>query len=327
MPEEVFPNVFRIEVPLPKNPLKFLNVYVLVGRDGTLVVDTGLNRPECREALQQGLEALGLDPERTSVFITHMHSDHSGLAPELSRRGARMMASRTDAAIINDRTGWEELMRFALACGLPEDRLREARDKHPGYKYRPIGAVEFEHISDGQIIDLGSFRLRCLITPGHTAGHACLYEPDQQLFLAGDHILEEITPNISQWQDGINPLSDYLQSLDRVSGLAVGLVLPGHRRLFSGFRARIEALKAHHERRLQEVLGLLDSQPQTPYQLASRMQWDMSYASWQDFPIAQQWFATGEALAHVSLLESRSQACRSWQGNRLVFSRRVPQRA
>jgi len=321
MAEEIIPNIFRITVPLPRNPLKFLNSYVLCGEERSLVVDTGLNRPECLEALQQGLGSLGLDPEKTDIFITHMHSDHSGLAPEMSSRGARVFASATDAAIINDRTDWSELMRFAWACGLPEDKLLEARDKHPGYKYRPTGQVHFSHVADGDVLDLGGYRLRCLHTPGHTAGHICLYEPEKKLFLAGDHILEEITPNISQWREGINPLGDYLHSLDKVSDLQVELVLPGHRRLFADFKGRIATLKAHHERRLQEVLGLLDAQPQTPYSIASQMSWDMSYASWEDFPMAQKWFASGEALAHLSLLESRGEISRRMENGRLAFVR------
>jgi hypothetical protein len=33
------------------------------------------------------------------------------------------------------------------------------------------------------------------------------------------------------------------------------------------------------------------------------MTWDLKAASWEDFPVAQQWFATGEALAHLRYLE------------------------
>lgn len=43
------PDIYRIEVPLPNNPLRYLNSYVVRGRDRFLVIDTGFNRPECRE--------------------------------------------------------------------------------------------------------------------------------------------------------------------------------------------------------------------------------------------------------------------------------------
>ena len=51
--------------------------------------------------------------------------------------------------------------------------------------------------------------------------------------LAGDHILVDITPNIQCWSDVQNPLKHYLASLEKVAGLQVDLVLPGHRRLIA----------------------------------------------------------------------------------------------
>jgi hypothetical protein len=35
----------------------------------------------------------------------------------------------------------------------------------------------------------------------------------------------------------------------------MGLVLPGHRRLFKEHRARIDELKLHHEKRTEEILS------------------------------------------------------------------------
>ena len=61
MPELIHPSLFRIVVPLPGSPLKEINSYVLTAPDRNLVIDTGMNRPECREALVGGLEDLGVD--------------------------------------------------------------------------------------------------------------------------------------------------------------------------------------------------------------------------------------------------------------------------
>ena len=35
------------------------------------------------------------------------------------------------------------------------------------------------------------------------------------------------------------------------------------------------------------------------------MHWDMTYSSWDEFPIPQKWFATGEAIAHLRYLEEQ----------------------
>jgi glyoxylase-like metal-dependent hydrolase (beta-lactamase superfamily II) len=127
----------------------------------------------------------------------------------------------------------------------------------------------------------------------------CLYEPDKKILVAGDHILIDITPNIQCWTDEQNPLQDYLTSLDKVNDMEIDLVLPGHRRVITDHRKRIAELKEHHRARLEEVLSILEDHPQTAFEVASQMTWDLDADSWEDFPRAQKWFATGEAIAHL----------------------------
>ncbi|MDU4961892.1 MAG: hypothetical protein E6X17_14655 [Sporomusaceae bacterium] len=51
MVDEVAERIYRIEVPLPKNPLKYVNAYWINGGERCLLIDTGLDRPECLAAL------------------------------------------------------------------------------------------------------------------------------------------------------------------------------------------------------------------------------------------------------------------------------------
>lgn len=81
------PDIYRIYVPLPDNPLKYLNCYVLISDGETLIIDTGFNRPECKQALFDGLDELQVDFAHTKLFLTHLHGDHSGLTEELTARG------------------------------------------------------------------------------------------------------------------------------------------------------------------------------------------------------------------------------------------------
>ncbi|MFP4038025.1 MAG: MBL fold metallo-hydrolase, partial [Desulfobacteraceae bacterium] len=154
---------------------------------------------------------------------------------------------------------------------------------------------------------VGDYSLKCIETPGHTRGHICLYEPDRKILIAGDHVLVDITPNITSWSDEGNPLKQYMSSLDKVYELDVDLVLPGHRRVFRNHRERIEQLKHHHQERLDEVVSILENGQRTAYQVASQMSWDMTYDSWDVFPLPQKWFALGEALSHLRYLEEEGQ--------------------
>ena len=79
MTEMMLPNLYRIEIPLPKNPLKALNSYLIKGDGRFLIIDTGMNREECQNAMFTALEELKVDLKKTDFFITHIHADHLGL--------------------------------------------------------------------------------------------------------------------------------------------------------------------------------------------------------------------------------------------------------
>ena len=305
MVDKISDGIHRIQVDMPRNPLKYLNVYVFRSRGEHLVVDTGLNREECANDFRLGLRRLEIDPDTARIALTHMHSDHSGLAPALHRRGATIYASPEDAEVLNSTIDWDDVFQTAFVNGVPKNDLLRTRDQHPGYKYRPRGTIDFQLLQEGDELAVGDFRFQCLMVPGHSPGHICLYEPGLKLLVAGDHIMLEVTPIISQWTEDWDPLQAYLDSLDKVNNLEAELVLPGHRRLFSDFRPRIREIKEHHNRRLEQILASIQNEPLTAYAIASRVSWDLDCKRWEDFPLAQKWFATSEVLAHLTYLRNK----------------------
>ena len=50
MPVELLPNLYLVRVPLPHNPLRALNSYLILSKDRTTIVDVGFNHPACEEA-------------------------------------------------------------------------------------------------------------------------------------------------------------------------------------------------------------------------------------------------------------------------------------
>ena len=318
MISEVFPNLFRIEVPLPRNPLKSLNAYLFRSPHRHLLVDTGMNREECRSVLFAALKELHVDMARTDLFITHLHADHSGLAADLMTPTSRAYASALDGEGINAfgrGERWEDLLDYARKSGFPAVELAESITRHPGFRYRCKDHVPFTAIAEGEVLAAGDYRLTCIETPGHTRGHLCLYDADRKILLSGDHILGDITPNISLFSDAYNPLESYLASLEKMSRYEVRHVLPGHRRLLGDASARIAELRGHHGRRAAEVLAILADGPADGYAVASRMTWDMTYKTFAEFPTPQKWFATGEANAHIRLVEARGFVRREESGD------------
>jgi len=323
MIEEVLPNLYKIEVPLPRNPLKALNSYVIKTQKRNMIIDTGMNREECMTTMNLALKELDLDLGKTDFFITHMHADHLGLVPALATDTSTIYLNQQDADIVmlaRNPEYWYAGLQFASLNGFPEKELKDALEKHPGYRYNAKGNMKFAAPTEGDVMTVGDYRFECVETPGHTKGHMCLYEHERKILVAGDHILLDITPNISLWDYKHNLLKEYMASLDKIYKLDVRLVLPGHRRIFGDCKRRIQELKEHHETRTEEILSILGKGAMNAYQIASHMSWDIDCDSWDLFPVSQKWFATGEAIAHLKYLDEKGIIKRETCGDRIEFS-------
>jgi glyoxylase-like metal-dependent hydrolase (beta-lactamase superfamily II) len=309
--EAVLDGIYRIPVPLPGNPLKELNGYLLRGRESDLLIDLGFRMPECREALMAGLSELGSSPERVDVLLTHLHSDHSGLADEFGENGRRVYMTGTDIDYLRGiRSGTisrKTRARF-VSEGFPEDVLAEVENANPAWKCAPRRHEgRFHALRDGDVIAVGDYRLRTVLTPGHTPGNAMFWLEEQKLMFTGDHVLFDITPNITSWTGIEDALGDYLESLRKSRAFPVEIALPGHRKP-GPYHERIDRLLAHHERRLAEARGVIGDQPGlTAYEIASFMKWKIRADDWQSFPPVQKWFAVGECLSHLDYLRLRGE--------------------
>jgi glyoxylase-like metal-dependent hydrolase (beta-lactamase superfamily II) len=221
---------------------------------------------------------------------------------------------------IRENDYWMNMLDFAVMNGFPKVDPQEAIKKHPGYKYGPLGKMNLVPVHHDDIIKVGDLNFKVIHTPGHTHGHNCLYDKEKRLLLSGDHILGDITPNISHWVEHEDPLSDYIVSLELTRDLDIDIILPGHRSMIEDPKKRIDELIAHHEVRAQEVLDIIGDGNMDAFTIASMMTWDMTYDCFDDFPIMQKWFALGEAIAHIRLLETRGKIDRTMKNNKLSYS-------
>jgi glyoxylase-like metal-dependent hydrolase (beta-lactamase superfamily II) len=320
MIEEILKNLYRIEIPLPGSPLNAVNSYLIKAPRRNLIIDTGMNRKECLKVMQIELRKLGVDLRRTDFFITHIHADHLGLISSLTTNTSTIYFNQPDAELIRSNSHWIDLINSARLNGFPENELGAILRNHPGYKYGPRGNIIFTILKQDDIIQIGDYGFKCIETPGHTKGHMCLYEPNQKIFVAGDHIINDITPNIRLWSEEGNPLKEYLASLDKVYDLDIKLILPGHRGIFKNYKERIQELRNHHQQRAKEVLYILERGWQNAFQVASQMKWDVSYPHWDLFPPVQKWFATGETIAHLKYLEEKKIIQREMRKQKIEFS-------
>jgi glyoxylase-like metal-dependent hydrolase (beta-lactamase superfamily II) len=329
MIKEVFPNIFQIKVPLPHSPLGHLNSYLIKSEEKSLLVDTGLNFPQAFQSLCRGLSEAGVKPEElTEILLTHFHVDHVGLIPrfkeiskdiKLSIHHVEVELSRIMSKKFKDYK--ESMENFLKANGAPSSIATNLQSFHPAFfapkAYQELAVAAFP-LEDGQEIAVGDYNFQVLWTPGHSPGHICLYESSSKILVSGDHLLPTITPHIAQFVENMDPLTDYLSSLEKTEKLDVEVVLPGHEEIFANHRERIRQLKEHHKRRLMEIIIRLRTGSSTAYMLASKVHWNVNYKSWDEFPPFQKYLALGETVAHLNLLEQKGLAKRT-KANQIVF--------
>ncbi|MDO5040605.1 MAG: MBL fold metallo-hydrolase [Peptoniphilus sp.] len=304
--KEVYKDIYRVIIPLRGNPLKSINIFVIKSGGENLIIDTGFNTEEVIEYTENYIRDLDIDLSKTTLYITHLHSDHTGLANFFSKRGVKICMPERDAklmdALSKQRSGyWDMIESFAHIEGLGVDNL--SINDHPGHKYKTGGAFKYEPKFPGDKMKIGDFNFEVISLAGHTPGMCGLYDKEKSILFCGDHILFKITSNIQFWGfDFGDSLGKYLQNVEIVKNLNVKHIFGSHRDLITDTNARIEEIYAHHEKRLAEAYKALEDGPKTVRDVTVRMKWDITAKDWSEFPDSQKWFAVGEAHSHLEHL-------------------------
>lgn len=306
--KEVYKDIYQAIFPLTGNPLKSINIFVIKSEDSSMIIDTGFNNPENRANMEELFERLNLNPLKTKLFLTHLHSDHVGLAKWLSDKGVGdIYISEKDGKMVENGIKkedfqWQNIIKNAHFQGLGPENLKI--EDHPGYKNRPREAFPHTKIKPGWEISIGDYNFVAIDEEGHTPGMLGLYEKEHKILFCGDHILGKITPNITYWGDEFgDSLGIYLKNLKKIKDLDIKHLYSSHRFLVEDVSARIDELLDHHDRRLKDVLDIINQlEKANTTDITQQMQWDIKAKDWSSFPASQKWFAVAEAAAHLKHL-------------------------
>jgi glyoxylase-like metal-dependent hydrolase (beta-lactamase superfamily II) len=303
---EIVNGLHQLKVPVPNNPVGFTLPYVFEVPGGAAIVDPGWDADETADSLREQLSELGLGfKDIRQVIVTHVHPDHFGLAGRVREEsGCEVMVHEKDIEFMRwraeslpttDIDGWFELHGLPAA---PEGW----RGAGGGRVNRwAMGVQPDRTLEDGETLKVGRFALTVMWTPGHSPGHACFYEAEQQLLLTGDHVLPTISPNVGLWPGSEeDPLGDYLRSLQRLRGLAVKRVLPAHEYVFDDLEARLDGLEEHHEARLQEVIDAMEAGATSGFEVARGIKWSIGHLD--GFDAMTRRAAMTETMAHLQHL-------------------------
>ena len=301
--------LWQLKIPMSNNSLGYTYSYLLV--DDAMLIDTGVGTSEARAALEEQLKQTGLRvSDIKHIIITHLHHDHVGLVDFIKAASKAEVYAHEKA---------DELLRTQ------DERLRQMHDNLQNeirllggrdllgissiltrpFRPSPASLQIDKTLSDGELLRLKRSSLKVIWTPGHAPEETCLYDADRRILFAGDHILPRITPHIGlHTYEGADPLGDYLNSLEKLRGLPVKLVLPGHEYPFEDLESRIEELKHHHETRCNEIRQALKKGVRTVFQISAKISWS---SHWTLMPFWTKRMAAAETLAHLAYMKRRGE--------------------
>lgn len=168
--------------------LGFVSAYVLVRGAEAAVVDTGVEGSA--DEIEAALAAVGLDWGAVAhIVLTHHHPDHVGSA-------AAVMEAAADATAY---AGPEDIPSITVPRALVP-------------------------VQDGDTV----LDLEIVATPGHTAGHVCVYDPGAGVLVAGDALRTEGGAIGLPGEEFTDDMAQAKESIKRLGGLAFETMLPGH---------------------------------------------------------------------------------------------------
>jgi glyoxylase-like metal-dependent hydrolase (beta-lactamase superfamily II) len=309
---ELFKGINQIKVPLPKVGQENVNVYIIEGTNGNLMIDTGWNTPEAFNTLAQEMKTSGFAmKDITEVVITHIHPDHFGLAGKIAElTGARISVSDIDYSIVDSRYFHADnilaaMSVFLKANGVPDWELKMLSEASQTIRsfVSPVSKVNL--LKPGDHISMEPFDFQIILTPGHSPGHVCLYEPNKKYLFSGDQVLAEIVPNVSYHpQSGDNPLGDYMNSLRSLGELEVRFVFPGHGSVFSGLGPKIDDIMRFHRDRMLAIQKVMGVETKSGYDVAKNLPWMVNgdILAYDKLEPIDRRLAVLAALAHLQYL-------------------------
>lgn len=317
--EKIFENFYMITLPMPFR-LKHVHVFALIHDGGVALFDTGVNSPETFLKLESSLKQIGRtisDIDR--IYISHFHTDHCGIAGRIKElSGAVIYMSPVDADRIHsdqrEKLNVKFLRSFYRLHGLTERTIEGLVRLLKFFQQAtiPFEADQFLEAHESQTVGDRTFEI--LPAPGHTRGQVCFFFRNEGILLSCDHVLPQITPNLSPdpYHPGFHPLKSFMESLNEMKNLPVSRVYPAHGDHFADLKGRAEEIIEHHRERKGLILDSVTPGPKTAFQVSQDI-------FGEALPEFDQFLAVNETYSHLLELKEEGRVRNEQQGKNLFY--------
>ena len=283
-----------------------VNVY-LIAEDPVTLIDTGPKTKEAAAALRAGLRGAGfLVSDIRRIVLTHAHEDHCGLARSLrdEARDAQVFVHDWETGHRASRLEHEENLHLLSLAGVPAAEIAAMRKLYDDVRQYAdsLDDNDCQELRDGAELEFQSGALRVVHTPGHTPGSCSFLREADRTVIAGDCVLNRVTPNPVLSPDPIDrsrrfhSLAEYLVSLARVRALAPTLVLGGHGDAVHDFEELFTRYLRLIRERQAKILRLMPKSGVTA--------WEMAQKLFPNVDHVHRFLAVSEAAAHLDYAHS-----------------------
>ena len=293
----------RIEFDIPWPP--HTAYAYLVPAAEPVLVDAGAPGDDGWASLVDGLAAAGYDPgDVDHLLVTHPHTDHDGQVAELvdvaeptvyAPEGVRERLARDPEDLAT------AVRANAPEVGLPdvESAVEEAVDSlRRNRSCLPPEAIDVD-VAFGEPFAAGEVTLEPVHVPGHQINQAA-FLADGHLF-AGDALVEPFRPaalHVGLDRGYRDCVDAFYEGLDRLAGLDVDRVYPGHGPVFEDAAGAVERSRADLDSLVEDVRSTLAD-------LGSATAYEVTDARIDD-PRRMQ-FSVFESLGALARLERRGE--------------------
>ncbi len=203
------------------HPFYRCNIWHVRGRDGDLLIDSGMGVVSLREHI-------ALVRERPLLALaSHTHFDHIGNHHEFAERAVHRAETGIMAAPTREATLADVFVRDDIFTLMPPGEYRSET-----YTVTPAPATRV--LDDGDVVDLGDRHFEVLHLPGHSPGSIALWEAATGILFSGDVVYDgELIDDAYH-----SVVDDYVASMERVRALPARTVHGGHFPSFGGERLR-----------------------------------------------------------------------------------------
>lgn len=311
---QVQPGVWAVPLPLKGDQyVRHTYTYLVTDAHGAVhVIDPGWDTADNRARLASSFGQIGKHlADVKTIVSTHLHPDHTGLAPWLKEQsGAPVVMHRAEAEAAGSGASLSiavDFFRKLRSWGAPLAERTKLYTELWRQRHLADGiSVHVDVLVDhGDVLDIPGRRLRVIHTPGHTEGSICLHDEESLSLFTGDTLLPMVHPGIGLGVGGgrsqRDPLARYFDSLEALTRLDVDMVHPGHGYSFKGLRDRVEETTGHHRRRSDEVQSIMSSEMKRPsvWRVAERVHWT---AGWEHLHGYMRLSAVTQTAMHIDYL-------------------------